>query len=240
MYQEKILVTSNDVDDHYELKISTIFKYLQQVSTNHAELIGVGKKDTVDKGMFWVITRIKVVIHKMPKMLDELIVTTHPGETLAFIFPRFYQIYNLKGELMISASSSWALLDNVTRKIKMKPFDNDFKLPYEKDDKDISLPEKVNVEDVTFIDKRKVRYSDIDLNCHLNNTKYIDYLIDIHDIDFYKKHRIKEILINYDKEIRYNDEVEFYSNNKEEEIVVGKINDVHAFSSLIKYEDRNI
>ena len=239
MYQEKVFVNSNDVDDHYELKISTIFKYLQQVSTNHAELLGVGKKDTVDKGMFWVITRMRVVIHKMPKMLETLTVTTHPGETMLFIFPRFYEIYNEQGELVISASSSWALLDNETHKVKMKPFDDGFSIPWKKDDRDIPLPEKVSINgDIELVESRKVRYSDIDLNGHLNNTKYIDYIIDIHDSNFYNKHQVKEILINYEKEIKDCDEVKLYSNNSIPEIIIGDVENTHCFLAKIIYEGR--
>ena len=238
MHSEKIFINSNDVDDHYDLKISTIFKYLQQVSTNHAELIGLGKKDTVDKGMFWVITRMKVVIHKMPHMLETLTVTTHPGDMMMFIFPRFYEVFNEKGELVISASSTWVLLDLETHKIKMKPFGDGYNLPGEKNDKDIALPEKISLPEVSKVDSRKVRYSDIDLNGHLNNTKYIDYIIDTHDMNFYKKHRVKEILVNYEKEIRDSDEVLLYSDNQIPEIILGKVNEINSFIAKIEYEDR--
>ena len=238
MYQEKIFINSNDVDDHCDLKISTIFKYLQQVSTNHAELLGIGKEETLRRGEFWVITRMKVIIHQMPKMLDTLTVTTHPGEKVMFIFPRYYQIYNEKGELVISASSSWALLDINTHKIKVKPFEDDFILPFEKLDEDISLPEKINPDQLIIVDERKVRYSDIDLNGHLNNTKYIDYIIDTHDSDFYQKHRVKEILINYEKEIKNNDNVVIYSNKSFPEIIAGSVNDQHSFIAQIEYEER--
>ena len=239
MYQEIVFVNSNDVDDHYDLKISTIFKYLQQVSTNHAELIGLGKKDTVDKGMFWVISRMKVVIHKMPKMLDTLTIKTHPGETMIFIFPRFYQIYDQNNNLCISASSSWALVDINTHKLLTKPLDNNFKMPSETRPEDISLPEKVTLSSLEFIEERKVRYSDIDLNGHLNNTKYIDYIIDTHDIDFYKTHRVKEILINYEKEIKDQNVVHLYSDIKVEETIVGDVDGNHCFLAKIKYENRD-
>ena len=239
MYQEIIFVNSNDVDDHYDLKISTIFKYLQQVSTNHAELIGLGKKDTVDKGMFWVITRMKVVIHKMPKMLDTLKVTTHPGDTMLFVFPRFYQIYDQNDELCITASSSWVLLDINTHKVVMKPFSNDFSVPSETRPEDIPLPEKVNISTLYKVEDRKVRYSDIDLNGHLNNTKYIDYIIDTHDIDFYKTHRVKEIIVNYEKEIKDKDIVSIYSDNQDVETVVGDVDNIHCFTAKITYENRD-
>ena len=238
MYEEKIFVTSNDVDEHYKTKLSAIFKYLQQVSTDHAELIGLGKKDTVEKGMFWVITRMKVVIHKLPEMLETLTVTTHPGDLMLFVFPRFYEVYNEKGELVISASSSWVLLDSNTHKLVTKPpVDYSLYIP-EKSRDDIPIPEKINFEDIEKIETRKVRYSDIDLNSHLNNTKYIEYITDIHNTDFYRENYFKEIVINYEKEVMDNQEVELFSNNQIPEIVVGKVNGNTCFTAKITYSKR--
>ena len=235
MYQEKVFINSNEVDSHFDLKISSIFKYLQQVSTNHAEILGVGKKDTWDKGIYWVITRMKVVIHKMPKMLETLTVTTHPGETMLFMFPRFYEIYNEKGELVISASSSWALLDRKEHKIVTK---HGFNIPKEKDDNDLPLPEKITAKDISLVEKRKVRYSDIDLNGHLNNTKYIDYILDTHDLSFYDKKQVSEIVINYEKEVKDGDEVSLYSDNNFPEIIVGETNSSRSFTAIINFKDR--
>lgn len=237
MYEEKFFITSNDVDDHYELKITSLFKYLQQVSTNHAEIIGFGKKDTVDKGMFWVITRMKVVIHRLPKMLETIKVTTHPGETQIFIFPRHYQIYDENNNLIVTASSSWAVLDLETHKVKVNPFGN-LQIPFERIDEDISLPSKVIGECHRLIEKRKVRYSDIDLNGHLNNTKYIEYMIDTHDQDFYNKYQVKEITINYEKEVRNTDTVTLFTNDEIPETIIGEVDGVRAFITKIEYQNR--
>lgn len=238
-YQENIFINSNDVNDHYELKISTIFKYLQQVSTNHAELIGLGKKDTVDKGMFWVITRMEVRILKMPHMLETISVTTHPGDLMMFIFPRYYEIYNEKGELCIAASSTWVLLDLNTHKALMKPFGDNYSFKGETHPNDIKLPGKVTSDNLYKLETRRVRYNDIDLNGHLNNTKYIDYIIDTHDINFYKKYRVKEILINYEKEIKNEDSVDIYTDGNLPEVIVGDVNGSHSFVAKITYENRD-
>ena len=238
IYQEKIFINSNDVDDHYDLKISTIFKYLQQVSTNHSELLGIGMKTTVDQGMFWVITRMHVKILKMPHMLETLTVTTHPGDLMMFIFPRYYEIYNETGELVIVASSAWVLLDNNTHKVVTKPYGDGFEYKGISLPEDLSLPGRVAAENLTKVEDRLVRYNDIDLNGHLNNTKYIDYIIDTHDIYFYKKYRVNEILINYEKEIKNGDSVTLFTDGNMPEIIVGDVNGNHSFSAKVTYIER--
>ena len=238
MYQEKIFINSNDVDNHYELKISTIFKYLQQVSTNHSELLGLGKKDTVDKGMFWVITRMQVKILRLPHMLETVTVTTHPSDLMIFMFPRHYEIYDEKGELCIVGNAVWVLLDNNTHKVIMKPFGEGYTFKGETHPDDLKLPDRVIYDNLSKVETRRVRYNDIDLNGHLNNTKYIDYIIDTHDINFYKKYRVKEILINYEKEIKNEDSVDIYTDGNLPEVIVGDVNGSHSFSAKVSYEDR--
>lgn len=238
MYQEKFFISSGDVDDHFDLKLSSIFQYFQIVSTNHSELLGLGKKETWDKGMCWVITRMKVVIYKMPKMLDTVVVKTHPGEIMSFLFPRFYQIYSLEGELLVAGSACWTLLNANTHKVIVKPVQSVIAYPSEKHPDDINLPERVLGNDLSLVDTRKVRYSDIDLNGHVNNVKYIEYIVDTHDVHFYQKNRIDEIVINFEREITINDEVKLSSNALNPEVVVGDVDGVRRFSAKISYQRR--
>ena len=158
MYQEKFFVSSGDVDNHFELKLSSIFQFFQIVSANHSELLGLGKKETWDKGMCWVITRMKVQIFRLPKMLETVIVKTHPGEIMAFLFPRFYQIYSESGELLVAGSACWTLLDANTHKVIVKPVASVIAYPSEKHPDDISLPERVIGDDLSLVDSRKARY----------------------------------------------------------------------------------
>ena len=238
MYQEKFYISSGEVDDHFELKLSSIFQYFQIVSTNHSELLGLGKKETWDKGMCWVITRMKVVIYKTPKMLDTVIVKTRPGEIMSFIFPRFYEIYSEDGELLVAGSACWTLLDAHTHKVIVKPVAEVGNYPSEKHPDDIPLPERVLGSDLSKVDSRRVRYSDIDLNGHVNNVRYIEYLLDIHDVNFYNKYRINEITINFEKEIVIGDEVNFFSNGNIPEIVVGEVDNIRRFSAKLNYSER--
>ena len=88
------------------------------------------------------------------------------------------------------------------------------------------------------MEQRTVRYSDIDLNGHLNNTKYIEYILDMKNSSFYKKKEIVSILINYEKELMDGDVVSLYSNEENPEYIIGKVEDKNIFEVLITYKDR--
>lgn len=237
MYKEKMQITSNDVDQNLELKLSSLFRFLQTVASNHAESVGAGHWDLFEHNLLWVVLRMEVKIYRTP-ILDEVItVGTHPGDAKSFIYPRFYEVYDKKGKLIISASSMWSMIDKDTRRVVLKP-QGVKTIVGSKDKDDLPLPEKVPGDATILKDTRKVRYSEIDLNGHLNNTQYIEFLLDTHEPEFYKTHRIKGINVNYDKEIRSGQVVSLYSNDQVPEVIKGKVDDTNHFSALVEYELR--
>lgn len=238
MYKEKVQITSVDVDQNLELKLSSLFKHMQVVASNHAESIKAGHWELFEHNMLWVVIRMEVKIYKTPKLDDVITIGTHPGENKSFIYPRYFEIYDSKGKLIIAASSMWAIIDKDTRRVVLKPEGIKVIKP-EKDKDDLPLPEKVTGEAPHIVDTRKVRYSEIDLNGHLNNTEYIEFMLDTHTPEFYKSHRISEVNINYDKEIKYGDEVILFTDKGDsKEVIKGKVGGVNHFTAQYIYERR--
>lgn len=236
MYTKNYYIGSNDVDQFLDLKLPSFFRMMQDIATEHAEVLNIGKANTIDKGLYWVITRIEIEIIEMPKYLQTVTLKTYPGDDLRFIFPRYFQLEDEKGRILIKASSTWAVLSRETHRVCLNPFPG-LKAPTEHLEGEQPLPGKCEVSDCKLVETRKVRYSDIDLNGHLNNTKYIDYIVDIHDSDFYKKNKIKHFLINYEKELKDNNEVSIFSNNSNPEYIKGEVDGV-SFTVNITYGNR--
>ena len=237
MYTKKYYIGSNDIDRFLDLKLSSFFKMMQDIATEHAEVLHIGKADTLDKDLYWVITRVELDILKMPKYLQTVTLTTYPGDDLRFIFPRYFKLEDEEGNLLIKASSTWMVLSHKTHNVVLNPF-NGFKAPTEHLEGEQPLPAKCADDKVIEVEKRKVRYSDTDLNGHLNNTKYIDYVIDVHNGDFYNLHQIKHFLINYDKELLNDQVLTLSTNNSFPEVIKGEVDGKTAFTVNIDYIDR--
>ena len=62
--------------------------------------------------------------------------------------------------------------------------------------------------------------------------------MDTHEPSFYKTHRIKQINIDYDKEIREGEVISLFTNNEEVEIIKGTSGDTRNFIAKIVYESR--
>ena len=237
MFKEKIQISSLDVDFNGELKLSSLFKYMQQVASHHVAELKLGSKELIPLNLLWVVIRMNVEIYRYPRIDEAVTFTTHPGDMKAFIYPRYFEIYDEKGNLLIAVSSMWCLINSDTRKVVLKP-DGLVKIDGEPCDEDLPLSDKIRGDATSLVETRKVKYSEIDLNRHLNNTKYIEFIEDCHDSAFFENNRVTSLNINYDKEIKENQTVELYSNGQNPEIIKGMIDGNNCFTVELKYESR--
>ena len=73
------------------------------------------------------------------------------------------------------------------------------------------LPQKIISQNkVDIVYSKKIGYSDIDLNQHTNNTKYIDLLFNCFDQNFHKGHWVKSLTVSFNAETKFGDEIELY------------------------------
>ena len=56
----------------------------------------------------------------------------------------------------------------------------------------------------------EVNYNDIDINGHVNSVKYIEHVLDLWDIAWYREHRLKRFEIAYVAEAHQGDKMDFY------------------------------
>lgn len=229
-------IESSDIDPNHELKLSSLFRMMQDAATDAVHALGHGLKAMENDNLMWVITRHELEIYRNFKFTEKVVVKTYAGKDMLFIFPRYFQIENEKGEILMRASSTWCVLSSLNRKVVTKPFGNE-KFPLEHLDGELELPIKIQCPLLNKNEDRIVRYSDVDLNGHLNNTKYIEYVLDLHSLDFLNSHQIKRFVINYEHEAKYGDVISFSSNfNNDVEYINGKINNVNVFDVMIEFK----
>lgn len=227
-------ITSVEVDFNLDTKLSNIFLFFQEVSSIQSEVFHIGKQDTLDKDLHWVITRFNVEISRLPKYGEHIKVVTYPGTSNALFFNRHFRILDEKDNVLVKACSVWCVIEDKTHMIKKDPF-NGLVLPVSKMEDELPLPGKVEYKEGKLIYKKTIRYSDIDLNSHLNNTRYIELIQDAFDIDFYKSHKLVNLTINYLSELKLNDEVSIYKDEDEEITIRGSKEDKDHFLCSLKF-----
>ncbi len=230
IFEKKYTVQVNDIDFRQQLKLSSLFVYLQDMATEHGYRIGVGR-DVLQKkyGIIWVLTRVKVDILRYPRFKEEIIIETWPEQPGKLEFNRNFIIYDKNNNIIAKAISQWVLIDFNTRKLRRSSIlEEKFPESNRESAIDCNLGKIKPTGSLVLSYKKTVGYSDIDLNEHLNNAKYIDYIMDCFTIEEHKKHFVKSIEINYLHEALPGETIELYTDTagaKSNQVYIEGIND---------------
>ena len=200
-YEQELLLGSEHVDCFRRLRTSTLFELLQTASIRHTEELGMGREKTLDKGLLWVITRQHVLIDRWPLYDERITVRSWPGDTMHVLFPRYYEIVTKEtGELLLRASALWMLLDQKTRRFVF-PENAGIVIEGAECGREIALPTAPKGLPLTEEKPFAVPFSYVDLNGHMNNTRYFDLADDL--LPFEQEGRLlSAIAVEYQHEIR--------------------------------------
>lgn len=198
IYEKKLQIPSYFVDGDAKLTVSSLFSILQEMSDNHASLLGAGWHELRERGYFWVITKIQLVINRLPRWTEPVLLRTWVKNSNAATSPRDYEMLDADGNVIIAASSVWAILDTAnSRPQRMSMFDGSF-LPQERNAID-RKPPKISALKIPkeTLNRKDVVASDIDINRHVNNARYIQWAFDAVSEDFRSTHRISGVTVNF-------------------------------------------
>ena len=223
------------VDKNKRLRLSNLFLMFQEIAEEHAEILGIGKDKVIEAGRKWIITRHGVKINRLPSFGEKVTLYTYPGKYNPFFLYRHFYLKDKDDNILLTAISIWAVLDAKTNKIIVNPFD--VKLPEGHQDFELSVPSKIEDDPKNKVKDYVIQYSDIDLNGHLNNTRYLELVQNVHDSSFYLNHEFASVLINYFSEIKEGETVNLYSDlSDKQEIIKGSVNDRDCFKAIITYK----
>ncbi|HPK05570.1 MAG TPA: thioesterase [Bacteroidales bacterium] len=202
-HRSLFMVQATDTDAENRLKISSIFNYLQIVSGRNANELSFGYDDLSKKGLFWVLSRMMLEWHGKIGIEEEIIVETWPKGTERLFALRDFMLYYKNGKPAGKATSAWLLIDINTRRpvIPSQELFNrpEFNIPPAIDE----LPEKITEpHEKELLTNRKVVYSDLDINHHVNNAKYPEYIFDALPQEIADRYKDCKFQINYLKELR--------------------------------------
>ena len=199
-YREEILLRSKDVDMFRRLRTSELFRLLQEASIRHTEQLGMGRDKTLDRGILWVLLMQRAEITRMPEYDEHIVLKSWPGKTMHLLFPRYYSLETAAGEQLLKASALWSLVDAKTRKVVF-PERYGVVIDGAETGEEIAMPGAVAKRETVCERDFTVPYSFVDLNGHMNNTRYFDLVEDCIGAAAAGK-ELKEICVEYQNEAR--------------------------------------
>ena len=196
-HSEKHTIASFMVDGSRQLTPTLLFNLLQEAAVNHANELGVGWDFLHQFNQFWALSRMDVEILKMPEWLDEVIITTWPKKNNYLVQPRDYLMETMDGEVLVRSTSNWVLLDGDGKPHQLSAYENNLGTVeglHALETPASRLRTGVPCEKPVF---KPVVYSNIDMNCHANNSAYVTWVMDSFDHDFHMTHKLAFLAINY-------------------------------------------
>ena len=193
-----------------KLNLASLFNYLQDIASEHAEILGFGRADLMKHNHFWALSRMYAEISEWAEWGESIVVTTYPNGTDKLFALRNFEVNRPNGRHIAFATSSWLILDQATRRIQRPEAAlSHFKRNYEMQESPIRYASKLEFAEAETknSERFKVKISDLDINLHTNNVKYLQWINDAYDLDFVKQNSVHSTEINYLSESFYNDEV---------------------------------
>jgi medium-chain acyl-[acyl-carrier-protein] hydrolase len=216
IYQETKTIRAYDVDFNNKIKISSVFNLLQDVASVHADLLGLGFQDLNKLDLGWVLSWVKLNIERYPSFGDSITIKTWPRCKFKLYSMRDYSMQDTGGKILLNATSAWLPINTKSKRIidtKNLPRVINYQ------------PDLIAVEE--FPDKiitgatqeillhKKFKYTDIDINQHVNNTRYIEMILDCYPADHYAVNQIKSFEISFSSESFFDDEIEITRSSEE-------------------------
>ncbi len=234
VFSRELRIRDCDVSLNRRLRPSCLFSLLQEASIDHTEELGAGRSRTLDRGYLWVIVRQKVEIASLPEYDEHVRLESWPGETMHVFFPRYYRMLDTTGNVLLSASALWTLIDAQTRSF-IFPERAGISVPGEMTGNEIALPGGIKSQ--PFTEKRifSVPYSYTDLNGHMNNIRYLDLAEDCIP-DTAAQRALLEIAVDFSREIRLGETIELSFGQSGNTWFFSGDAEKHCFSLLLRYD----
>ncbi len=205
-YNEKIKIPYYDTDRKHKLSPVTLLKYLGEISVIHNSLLGdINEMESLNFG--WMLNRWRVKIDKYPEGGETIRVESWISGFEKFYANREFIIYDEENLQIGKATAVWIFIDmNRMRPIRIT--DKHYNLNKTLDHKVFNefkrFPLNMEADNNKDFD---IRRSDIDSNNHVNNTKYLEWIIESIPEDVYQRSTLSEFEIQYKKEIKYPDKI---------------------------------
>ena len=184
-----------------DFKESALLNILQDIATLSAESLGFGPTFVFANKYAWVVLKYHIELYSKLKDLDTIVLKTEPrGVSKLYAF-RDFEIYSKKGDLLGKVVSTWALIDVESRRMLPTQKTLPMMRPFEKRDGDLDYSNIEKFETPMYKKEFNVRFDDIDVNKHANNSNYIVWALESLPLEFRLEHSVESIDIKFRKEI---------------------------------------
>lgn len=194
IYQLTFSVDDLHTDRFGRLKSSSILYFVQEAAGRHWQHI---EGETSQQcSLYWVIIRHRVQVTRLPRKGETVRLETWPMPTTRVAYPRSVVAYDEQGNELFRSISLWVLMDPETRAMIL-PDKSGVLVNGILRGNELPSPRSLAPASLGAQVERTVRFTDLDVNGHMNNARYLDWLADLLPGSFHQDHIIRDMTLGY-------------------------------------------
>lgn len=196
---------------------AVLLHFVQEAAGKHCLQLALDWDTLAKQGIFWAVIRHRLEVSRLPQKGETIRVETWPMPTSRVAFPRATAGYDEAGNVVFRCTSLWVLMDVKSRQMILpgkSGIDLDGILRGNELPNPTTLIPCSGGENFT----RQVWFSELDRNGHMNNTRYLDWAMDLLPPALRREKPLKEATLCYLAEIREGDRIDLVCSCSEEGI----------------------
>lgn len=218
-FSKEYSILYHDLSRYNKTDVTTFFKFFQDIAVSQSNTLELGLDYYQKNNVTWILHKYNLEVNRFPEVGEKLNILTQPTAMDKFYGYRLFEVTDEKGKNVATAESIWLFINTKN----MRPIRvNDDMLNGFMDGKPEGEGKVFSISDPTDIvnaDNRisfPVLFSDIDMNNHVNNTKYIAWGLASLPDEFHKSHILRNIVVKYKKAAVQGDNL-----TSESQIIIG-------------------
>ena len=180
----------------------------------HSTDRGFGMKYLMTINRSWVLSRLAIEMTEMPGQHERYTVETWVESAMRYFTSRNFCVSDGNGRIYGYGRSIWAMIDTETRQpTDIYSIDDGAIKNWIETDKSCPIEKGGRVKmsnGAELVKTIDVCYNDIDINGHVNSVKYIEHVLDLWDIAWYREHQLNRFEIAYVAESHQGDQLSLY------------------------------
>lgn len=201
IFRAEFQVDAAHADCFGRLKPSSILYFVQEIAGKHCMELSLDWDTLAQRRMFWAVIRHRVQITRLPRKGETITVETWPMPTTRAYFPRSVVGLDCDGNELFRTISIWVLMDMDTRAMIL-PGKSGVDVPGLLRGSELAPPKSLTPVALSAEEQRQVRFMDLDINGHMNNCRYLDWICDLLPSGFHHSNSIREFTLYYLSEAR--------------------------------------
>ena len=228
MFKRSLQVLPSDASYNGSIKLKSILDYFQDTAGIAVENIYGTSTDLASKGYAWILRDYEInFLRTVPSLDEKFSIYTGHDPNHGFNCLRIFRLANELDNIVIYSKTSWLLIDLTSQK-PVKPLVH---LPEINSENTLEIDpdfEKIpKLENADYEFEHKINFHDLDINTHVNNAAYFQWIFDIavrilDDMNLIEN--LSYIRASFRNSIKFDDEIKILVSKSENKMLFNIVN----------------